>query len=149
MLLIILRPRIYKQRSRPPLRGSGEWEPWPFPGNWVSPMEPLCAFWKMIRAEDFTNFRSSGQLNDSTGFESVEIPDPLWTEQKWKQAFLSVMKCDWLIALIFSKLQNVNGLGVQLLIQDSTSPKYESRGTIVMANEALCICPEITKTMII
>ena len=54
-----------------------------------------------------------------------------------------------MIALIFSKLQNVNGLGVQLLIQDSTSPKYESRGTIVMANEGLCICPEITKTMII
>lgn len=26
MLLIILRPRIYKQQSRPPLRGSGEQE---------------------------------------------------------------------------------------------------------------------------
>ena len=35
MLLIIPRPRIYKQQSRPPLRGSGERESWPFPWNWV------------------------------------------------------------------------------------------------------------------
>lgn len=103
-------------------------------------------------SENFINFMSLGNSRTVIGFESVVIAEPLWVRDKWKQPFLSVMKCNWMMAPIFNNPRtltiNIWECNNHYWLQDGTLPKY-GWSPMASTNGGHCICPEMTITVII